>query len=69
MNKSIFSIFTVLLLIVSSLLVFPSSSSLIEMTSTGGILCVGGSGPGNYTSIQDAIDNATSDDTVFVEAE
>ena len=29
-------------------------------------LYVGGSGPGNYTSIQDAIDNATDNDTVFV---
>ncbi len=27
---------------------------------------VGGSGPGNYTRIQDAIDNATSGDTIFV---
>jgi len=35
--------------------------------SSGGIfLYVGGSGPGNYTKIQDAIDNATSGDTVFV---
>lgn len=29
-------------------------------------LYVGGSGPGNYTKIQDAIDNASNDDTVFV---
>jgi len=33
---------------------------------TGGILYVGGSGPGNYTKIQDAIDNALEGDTVFV---
>ena len=33
---------------------------------TGNTLYVGGSGPGNYTRIQDAIDNATSGDTVFV---
>jgi len=32
----------------------------------GTILYVGGSGPGNYTKIQDAIDNASSGDTVFV---
>jgi len=31
-----------------------------------GILYVGGSGPGNYTSIQEAIDNSTSGDTIFV---
>ena len=29
-------------------------------------LYVGGSGPGNYTRIQDAIDNASSNDTIFV---
>jgi hypothetical protein len=29
-------------------------------------LYVGGSGPGNYTKIQDAIDNASDGDTVFV---
>lgn len=29
-------------------------------------LYVGGSGPGNYTKIQDAIDNASTGDTVFV---
>ena len=35
-------------------------------TSTGNTLYVGGSGPGNYTRIQDAIDNASDGDTVFV---
>ena len=30
------------------------------------VLYVGGSGPGNYTKIQDAIDNASDGDTVFV---
>ncbi len=32
----------------------------------GNILYVGGDGPGNYSRIQDAIDNATDGDTVFV---
>ena len=35
-------------------------------TSSGKWLYVGGSGPGNYTRIQNAIDNASDDDTVFV---
>ncbi len=35
-------------------------------TSRGNWLYVGGSGPGNYTRIQDAIDNASDEDTVFV---
>jgi parallel beta-helix repeat protein len=39
--------------------------SLIPISS-GNTLYVGGSGEGNYTSIQDAIDNASDGDTVFV---
>jgi len=35
-------------------------------TSRGDWLYVGGSGPGNYTRIQDAIDNTSDGDTVFV---
>ena len=35
-------------------------------TSSGNWLYVGGSGPGNYTKIQDAVDNASDRDTVFV---
>ena len=35
-------------------------------TTNGKTLYVGGSGPGNYTKIQDAIDNASDGDTVFV---
>jgi parallel beta-helix repeat protein len=33
---------------------------------SGRILYVGGSGPGNYSKIQDAVDNASDGDTVFV---
>jgi parallel beta-helix repeat protein len=36
------------------------------VTSKENWLYVGGSGPGNYTRIQDAIDNATQGDIVFV---
>jgi len=35
-------------------------------TSSGNTLYVGGSGPNNYTKIQDAIDDASDGDTVFV---
>jgi len=35
-------------------------------TTRGNWLYVGGSGPGNYTKIQDAIDDANDGDTVFV---
>jgi parallel beta-helix repeat protein len=34
--------------------------------SSGNTLYVGGSGPDNYTSIQDAIDNASDEDVIFV---
>jgi parallel beta-helix repeat protein len=36
------------------------------MSSINNTLYVGGNGPGNYTSIQDAIDNASDGDTIFV---
>jgi len=35
-------------------------------TSSGHWLYVGGSGPGNYTKIQDALNNASYNDTIFV---
>ena len=41
-------------------------NSVTLPSTDGNILYVGGSEPGNYTRIQDAIDNASSGDTVFV---
>jgi nitrous oxidase accessory protein len=41
-------------------------SSNPQPLDRGNWLYVGGSGPGNYTKIQDAIDNASDGDTVFV---
>ncbi len=50
-----------------------SSSANLELkkqspitTLNGSIFYVGGSGPGNYTRIQDAVDNTSDGDTVFV---
>jgi parallel beta-helix repeat protein len=43
-----------------------NNHQIIKATDRGNTLYVGGSGPGNYTSIQDAIDNASDGDTVFV---
>jgi len=37
-----------------------------QLTSRGNWLYVGGSGPGNYTKIQDAINNSSPGDTVYV---
>lgn len=42
----------------------PCLSSLNPSQRT--ILYVGGQGPNNYTKIQDAVDNASPDDTIFV---
>ena len=51
--------------------IYPSSAiDTIEESNNllynGNTLYVGGDGPGNYTKIQDAIDNASDGDTVFV---
>lgn len=49
--------------------VIPAMGQNTEETasvSRGGWLYVGGNGPGNYTRIQDAVDNASDGDTVFV---
>jgi parallel beta-helix repeat protein len=42
------------------------SSAFDNPVSSGNTLYVGGSGEGNYTKIQDAVDNATDGDTVYV---
>ena len=67
MKKEIVCISICLLL---SIVVLPTSGKVVEKSSIpsfiGNILYVGGSGPGNYTSIQDAIDNTSDGDTVFV---
>ncbi|MGF3554110.1 MAG: hypothetical protein ACQXXF_02395, partial [Thermoplasmatota archaeon] len=72
MQKSIcrkFFIFTITFLFVSSC--FASAFNFIldnriKPGNGGNWLYVGGSGPKNYTKIQDAIDKATDGDTVFV---
>ena len=45
---------------------FAQDTEKSQLTSSGNWLYVGGSGPGNYTKIQDAIDDASSGDTVYV---
>jgi parallel beta-helix repeat protein len=68
MKKRIFVAFICMLLIS---IVFTASGTLTDEKtyreiSIGSILYVGGGGPGNYTTIQDAIDDSTNGDTVFV---
>lgn len=68
MNRKGLAVGLILLLIGTS--VFPITAQNIEKSSQpasrGNWLYVGGSGPGNYTRIQDAIDNASDEDTVYV---
>ena len=54
----------ILLMLVPSVVSFSIYKS--SQSKNGNILYVGGDGPGNYTKIQNAIDNASSGDTVFV---
>ncbi len=60
--------FLLFLLFVSAATVSTTQTIINENApiETGRTLYVGGSGSGNYTKIQDAIDNATDGDTVFV---
>jgi len=65
--KKLLIVGVILLLICVSI---PSTGRVVEQSSTvstdGNIFYVGGSGSGNYTSIQQAVDMATDGDTVFV---
>lgn len=67
MNRKILAVGIILLFVGTSII--PTIAQNTEEplpTSRGNWLYVGGSGPGNYTRIQDAIDNASDGDTVFV---
>ncbi|UCD13584.1 MAG: hypothetical protein JSW60_08515, partial [Thermoplasmatales archaeon] len=58
-----------IILLFLSVSVIPSTGTTVEKSSIsfdGNTLYVGGDGPGNYTKIQDAIDDASDGDTVFV---
>jgi parallel beta-helix repeat protein len=69
MKKGIICVLVCMLMILSTI-VPVSGTTVSKKTSQpltrGNILYVGGSGPNNYTKIQDAVDNASSGDTVFV---
>ena len=59
MKKSILMALLILISIFTTLTIFPE-------TARATTLYVGGAGPGNYTTIQEAIDAASPDDTVYV---
>jgi nitrous oxidase accessory protein len=69
------SFFHLLLIFVFLLIISPTTSLAYYQIQTasmivggGSTLYVGGSGSGNYTTIQDALDNASPGDTVYVYA-
>ena len=69
--KHIIPILVILLLLSSGFVGISYSIDDIEQSTIqtfydGNTLYVGGSGPGNYTQIQDAIDNASDGDTIYV---
>ena len=73
MNKSYLNKTSTIVVILAlfSVSVVPSTGKDVEQYSIsplldGKTLYVGGSGPGNYTRIQDAIDDASDGDTVYV---
>jgi len=69
MNKNVFSVGITILLLMLTVVPFIESLEIKKPNiplSNGNILYVGGTGEGNFTNIQDAIDNASDDDTVFV---
>ena len=63
------SLAVVIILLFLGTAIIPSTAQNIEKSpseSRGHWLYVGGGGPGNYSIIQDAVDNASAGDTVFV---
>jgi len=60
----------VIILLFVGTAIIPSSGQKIEKLSLpmsrGNTLYVGGSGPGNYSTIQSAIDNASDGDIIFI---
>ena len=64
MRNKIIALTMTLSMILSSILL--SGNFYVTASEGGQTLYVGGTGEGNYTKIQDAIENATSGDTVFV---
>jgi parallel beta-helix repeat protein len=68
MNKGIVLslVFLFVLMSFTSISGIQLDKNTINPSGRGNTLYVGGSGEGNYTKIQDAIDNASDGDTVFV---
>jgi parallel beta-helix repeat protein len=64
--KKITSLSLVLMFLLGGLILVDFGSDIISHNATGATLYVGGTGGGNYSSIQAAINDANSGDTVYV---
>ncbi len=65
MNKKLI-IISIIIVLLCSMITISDNIQKDNFDSKGSILYVGGTGTGNYTTIQSAIDYASSGDTVFV---
>ena len=65
-NKWVILVLIILFVGASSTSVAYTNDVVCSSSFGGTVLYVGGSGPGNFSRIQDAIDNASDGDTVFV---
>jgi nitrous oxidase accessory protein NosD len=65
-NMRKLTILYVIFIMFFSPIVIADSFNKTNQIQFSNILFVGGSGPGNYTTIQSAIDNASDGDTIFV---
>jgi parallel beta-helix repeat protein len=69
MKKSVICILVCMLMLINVITPVSGikhSEKMTEPLTAGSILYVGGGGPGNYSKIQDAVNDATNGDTVFV---
>jgi len=70
MHKNIISVVGITILFLGTCITPSVAIDTVQKTpvpiSDGNTLYVGGTGPGNYTKIQDAIDNGSDGDTVYV---
>ena len=66
MNRKCLGLGIILLFVGTCIIPAIAQDTKKSQSSRGDWLYVGGSGPGNYTSIQDAIDNASNGDNIYV---
>jgi parallel beta-helix repeat protein len=66
LNRKVLTVTLALLLLGTCSIPICALNTWKSQSSKGNWLYVGGSGPSNYTQIQDAIDNASNGDTIFV---